>query len=136
MPAEGGSPAIQVTHGGGLAARESPDGRFLYYAKAPVVPTAIWRVPISGGEETLVADGLSYSLNFAVGARGLYLVALDAAHRPTIDFVEYSTGRRTTLAAVPKPFWWGVALSPDQRWLLFPVVESAGSNLMLVDKMQ
>jgi Tol biopolymer transport system component/DNA-binding winged helix-turn-helix (wHTH) protein len=136
MPAEGGSLAIQVTHGGGLAARESPDGRFLYYAKAPVVPTAIWRVPISGGEETLVADGLSYSLNFAVGARGLYLVALDAARRPTIDFVEYSTGRRTTLAVVPKPFWWGVALSPDQQRLLFPVVESAGSNLMLVDKVQ
>lgn len=136
MPADGGSPPVEVTRGGGVAASESPDGRFLYYAKAPVVPTAIWRVPISGGEEALVADGLSYSLNFAVGARGLYLVALDAANRPTIDFVEYSTGRRTTLAAVPKPFWWGVALSPDQRWLLFPVVESAGSNLMLVDKVR
>ena len=73
MPANGGSPAVQLTRGGGVAAIESPDRRFLYYAKSPMSPTAIWRVPVSGGEETLVADGLSYSLNFAVGDRGLYL---------------------------------------------------------------
>jgi hypothetical protein len=30
----------------------------------------------------------------------------------------------------------GVVLSRAQQWLLFPVVESAGSNLMVVDKVQ
>ena len=137
MPANGGSPAVQLTRGGGVAAIESPDRRFLYYAKSPISPTAIWRVPVSGGEETLVADGLSYSLNFAVGDRGLYLVAVDGAlAKKSIDFVEFSTGKRTTLAVVTKRRWWGGALSRDQQWLLFPVVESAGSNLMVVDKVQ
>jgi Tol biopolymer transport system component/DNA-binding winged helix-turn-helix (wHTH) protein len=136
MPADGGSPPIQMTRGGGVAASESPDGKFLYYAKAPVIRTAIWRVPISGGEEALVADGLSYSLNFAVGDRGLYFVALDATNRTSVVFLDYRTGRQRTLALVAKPYWWGVALSHDQHWLLFPVVESAGSNLMLVDKVQ
>jgi hypothetical protein len=84
-----------------------------------------------------VADGLSYSLNSAVGDRGLYLVAVDdALPRTSIDFVEFSTGKRTTLAVVTRRRWWGVASSRDQQWLLLPVVESAGSNLMVVDKVQ
>jgi dipeptidyl aminopeptidase/acylaminoacyl peptidase len=133
MAVEGGTP-IQVTRGGGVAASESPDRRFLYYAKGPSSPGAIWRVPMSGGDETLVAEGLSYSLNFTVGERGLYLVTIgDGPNRTSIDFVEYSTGRRTTLAVVAKRFWYGMALSRDGRRLLFPVVESDGSNLMLVD---
>ena len=58
-----------------MTASESLDGRFLYYAKAPVSPTAIWRVPVAGGEETRVTDGLTYTLNFAVADRGLYFTA-------------------------------------------------------------
>jgi Tol biopolymer transport system component len=136
MPADGAGPAIQVTRGGGVAASESPDGKFLFYAKAPVIPTAIWRVPISGGEETLVADGLSYSLNFAVAKHGLYFVELDGTNRTSVVLVDYRTGKQTTLAVVGKPYWWGVALSRDEQSLLFPVVESAGSNLMVVDQVQ
>ena len=37
MPSTGG-PAVQVTRQGGFAAFESPDGRFLYYAKGLTVP--------------------------------------------------------------------------------------------------
>ena len=72
MPAAGGVPA-QITRQGGTAATESRDG-FLYYAKQ--VAASIWRVPVDGGAEVHVVDGLSYSLNFAVGERGLYFVAL------------------------------------------------------------
>jgi len=43
MPAVGG-PAVQVTHKGGFHGLESPDGRFLYYAKSPNLP-GLWRVP-------------------------------------------------------------------------------------------
>jgi len=83
-----------------------------------------------------VADGLSYSSNFAVGDRGLYFVAVgDASHKTSIDFFEFSTGRRTTLATIGKPWWFGVALSRDKQSLLYSVIESAGSNLMLVDRM-
>ena len=38
MPSDGGTPR-QITHGGGTAASESPDGRYLYYAKG--LPSAI-----------------------------------------------------------------------------------------------
>ena len=137
MAADGRTSPVQVTRAGGVAASESPDRRFLYYAKGPGSPGAIWRVPVSGGEETLVAERLSYSLNFTLGERGLYLVAPgDDPDRSSIDFVDYSTGRRTTLAVVAKRHWFGMALSRDQQRLLFPTIENEGSNLMLVDASQ
>ena len=70
MPAAGGA-ASQITRQGGLAAMESHDS-VLYYSKNGSSPTSIWRVPVDGGAEVPVVDGLSYSLNFAVSARGLY----------------------------------------------------------------
>jgi len=54
MPADGGE-ARQVTKGGGSVAYESMDGKFLYYTKRRNV-AGIWRVPVDGGEETLVLD--------------------------------------------------------------------------------
>jgi Tol biopolymer transport system component len=135
MPAAGGS-ATQVTRSSGETAQESPDGRFLYYAK-PVSPTAIWRIPIGGGVEEHVADGLSQPVNFVVGTRGLYFVALgDAPSRMSIEFVDVGTGRRTTLATIGKRSWFGIALSPDERWLLFPVNDRDGRDLMLVDNVR
>ena len=55
-PADGG-PAQQVTTGGGFAAVESPDGRYVYYAKGRTV-TGLWRVPTGGGTEEPVLNRL------------------------------------------------------------------------------
>ena len=50
-------------------------------------------MPVSGGEEGFVVDGLSYSLNFAVADCGLYFVSFgDSAQESSIDFFEFSTG--------------------------------------------
>jgi Tol biopolymer transport system component len=131
MPAAGGA-ASQVTRQGGLAAMESHDG-YLYYSKHASSPTSIWRTPIGGGAEVPVVDGLSYSLNFAVSARGLYFVAQhDPRDGPSVDFLDFRSGQRSTLVQLDKSFWFGLALSPDERSLVFPL--SAGSNLMLVDR--
>jgi hypothetical protein len=40
------------------------------------------------------------------------------------------------LTKVGKPWWSGVTLSPDQRWLLFATIDRDGSDLMLVDRIQ
>ena len=42
--------AVQVTKNGGYTPRESRDGQHLYYTKAE---PGIWRIPVSGGQETL-----------------------------------------------------------------------------------
>jgi len=133
MPASGGE-AVRVTKQGGLTATESPDGRFLYYAKHEGSPSSIWRVPVGGGEEKLMVTGLSYALNFVVGDRGLYFLALgNSPNKASIDFFEYATGKRTTLLKLGKPYSVGMALSPDQKSLLYSVIDSGGSNLILVD---
>jgi len=144
MPAPGG-PARQITRHGGLNAQESPDGKWIYYAKEPVIPSAIWKAPAEGGEETQVVGDLSYSVNFAVGARGIYFVAKGeprgahtvAERRPSaavsIDFFDFVTRKTTRLLRLEKTWWYGIALSRDERWLLYSVVDHAGSDLMLVE---
>ena len=54
-PVAGGE-AQQVTKQGGFAAFESPDGKYLYYAKLDVA--GLWRIPVEGGQESLVLDQL------------------------------------------------------------------------------
>jgi Tol biopolymer transport system component len=133
MPAAGGA-ARQVTQHGGLTATESLDGRYLYYAKSPASPTAIWQVPADGGEEKPVVDGVSGSLNFVVATRGLYYLAVRHMPRQTsIDFFEYATQKKTTVLTVGKRWWLGMALAPDQRWLLYSVIDASDGNLMLVE---
>ena len=60
----------------------------------------------------------------------------DTADKPSVDFFDFATGKRSTLVRLDKPFWFGMTLSPDERSLVFPLVDSAGSNLMLVDRFQ
>lgn len=65
----------------------------------------------------------------------IYFLAVgDSASKTSIDFFEFSTQRRTILARVGKPWWSGIALSPDQAWLLFAAIDRNGSDLMLVDR--
>jgi Tol biopolymer transport system component len=133
----GGGAAVQVTRQGGLAAFESADGRWLYYAKDLARPTSIWRVPVDGGEETKVLDGLSYSFNFAVTDRGIYLLALRRT-RPaaSIEFFDLATRKTTLLHTLDRPFWFGFALAPDERSILFSKSDSHGRDLMLVENLR
>jgi Tol biopolymer transport system component/DNA-binding winged helix-turn-helix (wHTH) protein len=129
-----GSAATQVTRHGGQSAQESPDPGLLYYTKNGS-PTTIWRVRLDGGDDVQLVDGVSYPNNFVVGDRGIYFLAVgDSPSKTSIDFFEFSTRRRTTLASVGKPWWSGIALSPDRGWLLFATIDRAGSDLMLVDR--
>jgi Tol biopolymer transport system component/DNA-binding winged helix-turn-helix (wHTH) protein len=139
MPAGGGA-AVQVTKQGGRAPAESPDGGWLYYAKGtgptPFANSAfsIWRMPVEGGQETLVVEGLSDPGNFVIASRGIYFLAVGQSPEQTsIDFVDSGTGARTTIVKLGKFAWYGAALSPDERTMLFATIDSIGSNLMLVD---
>jgi hypothetical protein len=133
LPSAGGVPT-QITREGGLTATESPDGASLYYAKDAASPTTIWRVPVGGGKETQVVEGLSYANNFVVADRGLYFVAVaDTPEQTSIDFVDFSTSRRTSLVRLGKRWFYGMALWPRQDSLLVSLVDSAGANLMVVN---
>jgi Tol biopolymer transport system component/DNA-binding winged helix-turn-helix (wHTH) protein len=133
IPAAGG-PAAQVTRRGGGAAFESPDRRWIYYAK-DTRPSSIWRVPVDGGDETQVFEGLSFDVNFAVGANGLYVIAVHGA-AASIELFDLTTRRRTSLHTLDRPVWFGFAVSPDERAILFSQVDSRTGDLMLVENVR
>jgi Tol biopolymer transport system component len=136
VPAEGGEP-VQVTRKGGFAAFESTDGRFVYYAKSVDAP-GIWRVPVDGGEESPVLDQpkAGYWGYWALVDRGIYYLNTEGLQHPTIEFFDFATGRRKQIAVMEKPasLWSpGLAISPDQRSILYTQVDQDVSDITLVE---
>jgi Tol biopolymer transport system component/DNA-binding winged helix-turn-helix (wHTH) protein len=129
-----GGAYVQVTSNGGRAGCESPDGKWIYYTKGFDSPASIWKIPSSGGEESKLIDDLILALNFTVLEKGLYYMA--GGIRPgnnSIKYFDFATGKTTEVAHLEKRPYFGMAISPDQRSLLFPLVERTRSNLMYVE---
>jgi len=138
MPAAGGA-AQPVTKGGGSGAYESRDGQFLFYTRARNV-AGIWRVPVEGGEETLVLDThkAGYWSAWTVVAQGIYFLTAEKMVRPAIEFFSFTTGRVTEVAPLPKPFRLatnpeGLSVSPDGRWILYTQEDQRDTDIMLVE---
>jgi hypothetical protein len=133
-----GEPALQVTHHGGFAAFESPDGRFLYYAKGLAVP-GLWRIPTSGGEEIELIRSLDagYYGYWAVVENGIYY--LNTTAKPAIDFFNLATRGSTRVFDLenrPARQAPGLAVSPDKRTTLYTQVDALNSDVILVDNFQ
>ena len=130
MPA-GGGPEVQVTRNGGVAPVESPDGKTLYYQKTDS-DSAVWSVPVEGGDEREVIPAASY-LNFVVRPEGLYYLApVDADGRTTL-FLRRTNGRTETLATIPMSPATGLEVSKDGSTILYTVFDRPRSDLMLVE---
>jgi Tol biopolymer transport system component/serine/threonine protein kinase len=137
MPVDGGH-AHQVTRHGGFYAEESWDGRFLYYTPAQG-PSGIWRVPATGGDEIEVVGAKTGGdwQDWALGRSGLYYATRRRQVRReeyTIEFVDFDSGTVTTLFRESGPrFHKSLAVSPDERWLLYRAEPPWQSELMLVE---
>jgi Tol biopolymer transport system component len=135
MPA-GGGPVRQLTSKGAAVHRESPDGRWIYYVRHD--QSGLWRIPFAGGQEELVLDRVYSPLYRAwtIGRRGVYYTYKDAA-APEWTVALFDPGSRTErpLARFDRPpaRWSGtLAVSPDERWMLLPLMLSEGSRLVLL----
>ena len=135
MPVEGG-PATQVTRNGGFFASESPDGQYLYYAKAPDAP-GLWRVPLSGGREEKVLDSPPPGFwgYWAISANGIYYVD-EPAPRARIRFRDFRTHRDSVVKVMSNPARIGssgMSLSPNGTAMVFVQLDQFTSDLMLVE---
>lgn len=141
IPAEGGE-AVQVTRGGGSYAEESWDGRELYYRTSG----SIWRVPVGGGDkqEVLRVPGMLGRSPF-VSRTGLYYLRQlgksrsfsgPQGRRPglAIDYLDFESGRVTTVfedeGFIPHH---DLTVSPDEGWILVPMMPRPVSELMLME---
>jgi dipeptidyl aminopeptidase/acylaminoacyl peptidase len=134
MPSTGGS-AVQVTHHGGFAGFESPDGKFLYYAKGLTVP-GLWRIPANGGDEVELISSLEAGHwgYWAVVENGIYY--LDTTTKPGIAFFDLVTRRATRVFDLenrPARQAPGLAVSPDNKTILYTQWDASDSDIVLVE---
>jgi hypothetical protein len=133
MPADGGT-ATQVTRNGGYVAFESVNGEFLYYAKR-LEMGKLWRMPVRGGEETEVLDGIAGS-SYSVLDNGIYFICRPAAGGiPELNFLDFATRRIQHVASIPHlAIFRGLSVSPGGRYALYTLRDQEpGSDLMMVE---
>ena len=130
-----GDSATQITHKGGFAALPSLDGKYLYYAKGRDI-AGLWRVPVDGGEEVKMFDGLP------VGGWGYFAVTPDGiyypdASNPALYFYSFTTQTSTLAMTVdheqPCSGAPSIGFSPDGQTMLMCMQDQALVYIMLVE---
>jgi WD40-like Beta Propeller Repeat len=130
--------AVQVTQQGGFAAFESTDGKFVYYAKGRA-DGGLYRVPVEGGEETLVFPELKPGFwgYWTLAPEGIYFADTTVgAASMSIHFFRFRDRRISRILTSDRPPMIGdsaMALSPDGGTLLYTQVDQSGSDIMLAD---
>ncbi len=127
---------LQVTHNGGSAACEAPDGKDLYYKKPD--SAGLWQRPVEGGEEIRVLDcpDPAYWGSWAIGKEGIYYVDIRVRPYGTIDFYSFTIRQVKRLMLLDKePDSWdgALAVSPDGRWILFLQPDSQIQDPILME---
>ena len=130
VPAAGGE-ARRVTGKGGGPALESPSGKSIYYIKGDM-SGSLWKMPLSGGEETQVLPSVNMR-GFALVKEGIYFIPERKPDgKSSIEFLNLETGQIKAVIPVLRPLE-GLSLSPDGQSLLFTQGDELGSDLMLVE---
>jgi Tol biopolymer transport system component/DNA-binding winged helix-turn-helix (wHTH) protein len=136
-PRAGGT-TVQVTRHGGVAGRESPDGRFLYFAKRDETggPLGIWRMSLtSGHEEQIVEQGVPRWWD--VYDRGVCYGVLSPEGSGAIECYDVLTRTVTRLGVFETaPLRLGFSLSPDGQSILITRVDKNESDLMMIENFE
>jgi hypothetical protein len=133
MPSSGGD-AVQVTRNGGDVPEKSPDGKHIYYMKGWPAQCSVWRMPAEGGEETKVLDSVHWMGLWTVSKNGIYFFTVpDDLGHSDLNLYEFATGKIRKIETVERPLRIKIAVSSDGRTVLYPQVDEADSDLMLVE---
>ncbi|HYE75316.1 MAG TPA: hypothetical protein VEF04_18375, partial [Blastocatellia bacterium] len=136
IPAEGGA-AVQVTKQGAFEGAESSDGQWLYYIKGRGMKE-IWRIPLSGGDESFVfeLEDILLSRLWTLTPKGIFFVALESPTRGFIKQFSFDTNKVSVVTSFDRSLPTGtpgLSISPDGNWLLMPQVTQEGSDLMMME---
>jgi Tol biopolymer transport system component/DNA-binding winged helix-turn-helix (wHTH) protein len=129
-----GAAPVQVTRGGGLSPRLSPDDRFVYYLKDDHEMTSVWKVPAGGGTEMEVIDSVCCH-NFEVVDQGIYFIpGWHGEPHSTLKFFDFARRKTTLVADLPGLPAYGLSLSPEGKNILFSLYEPPNSDLWMVER--
>jgi Tol biopolymer transport system component len=129
----------QVTRDGGFAAFESPDRKYLYYAKGRGT-AGLWRKRLPDGAEEVVLPALRPGFwgLWAVVENGIYYADQAGPGTPGgIYFYDFATKKTRQVSRTDKPFAVtdsAFAISPDRRSILYTQVDQSGSDLFILDR--
>jgi Tol biopolymer transport system component/DNA-binding winged helix-turn-helix (wHTH) protein len=126
--------AVRVTTGGGYSARQSPDGRWLFFTSADT--PGIWKRPISGGSAARVVSSFAPEdwANWDVGDRGIYYRELCAKHtKPGVALLAFDANEPVDVAPLPDQGWSGFAVSRDGRFLVYSRVDRQSCDIRLIE---
>lgn len=124
----------QVTNQGGMIARESHDGNWLYISQYD--HSGIWKLNLKhGGSERKIFEGppAGYQDYWTVHGGYIYSLSLQGKHYE-IDQVNPNTGMFKPIYVMrhdPAPFA-GLSVTPDGRELIYAALQNASSNLIIV----
>lgn len=134
--APSGGTAVQVTRRGGREAFESSDGRFVYYARG--AEPGIWRIPVEGGEETLVTKQGRQSY-WALGMEGIFYIDFDSKPR-SIKLFSFSDLELKLIALLPPGTRFesapSLAVSADGRRILYAGYKRLEGDILVAENFQ
>jgi Tol biopolymer transport system component len=134
-PAAGG-PAVQITRHGGFAGFESPDGKYLYYGTTYWNP-ALRRVPRDGGNEETLVLHFRYIHELKITRTGAYFLPdcepCYSLKQPwELQRHRFSDGKIEVVARFRARMAMGMAVAPDESYVLVNASEKASANIMIV----
>ena len=136
IEADGGT-AWQIAKGPSTYPIASPDGNYVYFIRNVGNQTRVWQVRPDGSDEALVVDmpALRFADEWWPVAGGIYFIG-DVGAKQAIEFFDVHTKQIRQIHILEKPpFPWvsGLAISPDDKWILYSQLEDSTSDLMLVE---
>jgi hypothetical protein len=122
-----------------MEAEESPDGRYLYYAKRDVPGVFRRSLEAQSPDEEKVLDIGGEGL-WQLTSRGILVLDLQSGYRPTIRFHDPATRTTSVVLELAVPPEWdfmvyggAFTVSPDERWALIGTRQAVESDIMLLD---
>jgi serine/threonine protein kinase/Tol biopolymer transport system component len=132
-PSTGGH-AVQIAGPGAIIPLESPDGQYVYFAR----DSKLWRVRTDGSTEETVAGMPEFNFlgdEWFPAEAGIYFLSHPNG-KSIINLFDPQTRQVRPIYTLEKssPGWvGGMPVSKDGKFMLFPQVDEASSDLMLIE---
>ena len=125
----------QVVSQSAIAGWDDPRGKGIFYVRPDT--TGIWFKSNENGQEFLFIDGDPSHVN--ITKQGIYYFSnqYGITELPLMRF-DFETAETEEITRFPlRPIHiyarWGLAISPDEQWILFSQVDKSESDLMLTE---
>jgi Tol biopolymer transport system component len=130
IPATGGSEE-RVTHGGGVNAYESADGKTLFFTRSFNAGSPLLALPLAGGPERKVLECVP-PRGFAVGPNGIHHLGCTTDLRAVpLYLLDPATARDRLLGKLEQAV--GLTVFPGGKTILYLRFEIKGSDLMMIE---